>query len=143
MAECIVVQADGGRRNRSGSDGTPSIYLYVDPSWESELWHEPILYGIEEEEVPAHLFFVAGEGYSLGLRAAKDAATSVGIAIGSDGKVVLHHQKLAENRPVQAFDLREISMSGQQDDILKMIGTNAARLVKGVPLVEIFSITVR
>jgi hypothetical protein len=92
---------------------------------------QPVLWGLEEEGIPFKINEVSG-GSMTGF--AKEAADSsplrVGIGIGGSGEVVLHHHDLPAGSP-----LFRLSTKPWDPVQLRRMGTNAARLVKGQPLV--------
>jgi hypothetical protein len=92
----------------------------------------PILWGLEEEGVPAELYEVAGgEAEALAKEAADRSPLNVGIGVNlNDLTVSLHHRNLPLERPL--FILKSAEL---QPAPLRMLGKNAARLVKGDPLV--------
>jgi hypothetical protein len=92
----------------------------------------PILWGLEEEGVPAELYEVAsGEAAALAKEAANRSPLNVGIGINLNNLMVsLHHRNLPLERPL--FTLRSADL---QPSNLRVLGKNAARLVKGEPLV--------
>lgn len=92
----------------------------------------PILWGLEEEGVPAELYEVADdEAGALAKEAAERSPLNVGIGINLNDLVIsLHHRNLPLERPL--FTLRNAEL---QPSHLRVLGKNAARLVKGEPLV--------
>lgn len=92
---------------------------------------EPILWGLEEDGIPADIQKGPNDGaVALAKQAAHMSPLNVGIGIsGIDGKLALHHRDLAADRPLVALDTT-IATFAQ----LRLLGTNAARLVKGEPL---------
>jgi hypothetical protein len=92
----------------------------------------PILWGLEEEGVPAELYEVAdGEAAALAKEAADRSPLNVGIGVNLNNLMVsLHHRNLPREWPL--FTLRGPEL---QPACLRMLGKNAARLVKGEPLV--------
>lgn len=103
----------------------PSIHIYYHQSKHSDI--QEITAGIEEEGV----FFDLKERASHDLvELAYQAAQSsqLGIGIGVNGQeVVLHTNKLKKNRPL--FHEKKINSAAA-----RMIGSNAARFIKGIPL---------
>lgn len=92
---------------------------------------EPVLWGIEEEGVPYELLDARNEvAAKLAKEAADGSALNVGIAIGESGEIVLHHRDLPAGRPLFALAADSLGI-----DELRRLGTNAGRLVKGLPLV--------
>jgi hypothetical protein len=91
-----------------------------------------ILWGLEEEEIPAEVEEVGEKPLKiLAKQAADGSKLNVGIAIsGTDQMAVLHHRDLPVDNPLFSMVADEFSMAK-----LRMLGANAARLVKGNPLV--------
>lgn len=92
---------------------------------------DPILLGLEEEGIPAEFRQVSSDGAEkLAKLAADGSPLNVGIGInGAERAVALHHRDLPGAVPlfmVRAPDLNPVQ--------LRLLGTNAARLVKGEPL---------
>lgn len=113
------------------SKSKPAIHFYISEDCNLEQIVEPILNGMEEEGVPA-IFKIKEEATSqyLGHKAADDSPLNVGIGIGKDKIVTLHEKKLGE-KPL--FKLPLIA----NEENLRAIGANGARLVKGVPFKKI------
>ena len=93
---------------------------------------DPILLGLEEEGIPGDFLQVASDSAeNLAKRAADGSPLNVGIGInGVEKTVALHHRDLPSALPM--FLLRAPDLNPAQ---LRRLGTNAARLVKGEPLV--------
>jgi hypothetical protein len=91
-----------------------------------------ILSGIEEEGIPFETARISSEiidiftAQELAYRACKESRLGVGIGM-SETEVALTHEKLPAKRPL--FTLR-LPADG---DALRVIGSNAARLVKRMP----------
>ncbi len=84
--------------------------------------------GLEEEGVPSMI--VLQDSLTDLNQAAKNAADLSRLAVGvsaNQSKIVLHHQKLPHNQPLLQMQ--------QNSPNARLIGKNAARLVKGLPLV--------
>ncbi|MGE4529250.1 MAG: glycerol dehydratase reactivase beta/small subunit family protein [Rhodospirillaceae bacterium] len=92
----------------------------------------PLLWGLEEEQIPAEVGAVEhGGAAALAEEAAHMSALNVGIAFdGAAGTVALHHRDLAGRAPLFVLDAAETT-----PERLLRLGKNAARLVKGNPLV--------
>jgi hypothetical protein len=92
---------------------------------------QPILWGLEEEGIPAETQpSAAGTVAEMAKLAADGSPLNVGIAVsGADGAVALHHRDLAASQPL--FVLRPAEL---EPALLRRLGANAARLVKGNPL---------
>lgn len=87
-------------------------------------------YGIEEEGIPFSLISPdeLSDPVSLAHVAANQSQLLVGIAC--DGRdAVLHYRNL----PLEKFIYRIKDYSAIPDHVLRLFGSNAARLVKGVP----------
>ena len=83
--------------------------------------------GIEEEGIPYVLTKIPDENVkTASFRAADSSRLSVGIAISGD-EAALHYSKLMKDSPL--FYVREDSFDMY---VLRNLGSNAARLVKGV-----------
>jgi hypothetical protein len=91
----------------------------------------PILWGLEEEGIPADTRSpAAGTAAEMARLAADGSPLNVGIGVsGSERAVALHHRDLADAEPL--FVLRAAEL---EPALLRRLGANAARLVKGNPL---------
>lgn len=109
------------------------VVIYTFPEWRKLSYLEEVLYGLEEEEIP---FFIRKKNIqpqdmvSSAFRAAGRSAFGVGICYAENG-VVIHHQNLKKQKP-----LLYISRDQCTRKKARLLGTNAARLVKGVPFEE-------
>lgn len=108
----------------------PTVRIIACGANDGEL--KPILWGLEEEGIPAEMESASsGCALVLAKQAAHMSKLNVGIAFNAaDGEIVLHHRDLAGECPL--FKLASRNASAEQ---LRLLGTNAARLVKGEPLV--------
>lgn len=104
----------------------PAIHVYVSSLHDPSSF-EQLLYGIEEEGVP-HVIqsFSEESARKLSYQAAQSSRLSVGIGIGADQQIVLHYTKLPQDQPLFQIQLKE---KGKY----RLLGANAARLVKGIP----------
>jgi len=108
----------------------PAIYIALATGSEAHLPEKlrPMLLGIEEEQIPYELIPGNPDAHSLTERA-YDAAVasklSVGIAYDQD-QIMVHYKNLDPEKP-----LFEEPISSAV--AVRIIGANAARLVKGVP----------
>lgn len=117
-------------KRATGSEAKPVVrILSTAPSPEKEIGY--ILWGLEEEEIPAEIEEVEGKPLqALAKQAADGSKLNVGIAVsGTDQMAVLHHRDLPIDKPLFSMGADEFN-SAQ----LRMLGANAARLVKGNPL---------
>lgn len=97
----------------------------LDDSFQSVLW------GLEEEGIPFEIREVSdGSSVDLAKQAADGSPLSVGIGLGRRNEVVLHHHDLPAGAPLFAY-----TVEPRQAIALRRLGMNAARLVKGQPLI--------
>lgn len=87
---------------------------------------KPLFNGIEEEQIPVAVRTIdIDDVVSRAYQSALASRLSVGIAFDGD-RFIVHYKNLKEDRPL--FD--ETIHDGTQ---LRILGANAARLVKGIP----------
>lgn len=112
------------------SDKIPSVLILVLGSFPEQAL-ALILWGIEEEGIPFEIRqAVEGSAQDLARQAAFASILNVGIGInGQEGKAALYHRDLGEKGPLFSLDLSELFQLR-----LRYLGANAARLVKGNPL---------
>ncbi len=92
---------------------------------------DQIFWGIEEEGIP---FKTTNVEFTDIKEAAYKAASLSPLAVGiacSDQEIVVHSRNLSPNQPLFHISLHEHST--QQNIQLRHLGSNAARLVKGLP----------
>lgn len=94
---------------------------------------EPILWGLEEEGIPADLRPAASAPAPLlAKRAADGSPLNVGIGINeAERSVALHHRDLPAERPLFSLGAEELNPLA-----LRRLGANAARLVTGDPFIS-------
>ena len=108
----------------------PAVWIFKGP-FVAEEAYQPILWGLEEEGIPFEIHDApAGAVRDLARQAAHGSPLDVGIAIGVNGEVVLHHRDLPAEAP-----LFSLAMKTLPPGHLRRLGMNAARLVKRQPLV--------
>lgn len=91
---------------------------------------KPLFYGIEEEQIPVSIREINVSGVlARAYQSALASRLSVGIAFEGDHFIV-HYKNLRENHPL--FD-----MTINDKKQLRILGANAARLVKGIPFKEL------
>jgi hypothetical protein len=87
-----------------------------------------IEHGIEEESVPWVVESgFDGESVAVAYEAALGSALEIGVSVNADGRIVVHHKQLPDERPLYDFTDAEGSRA-------RTLGSNAARLAKGTPL---------
>ena len=94
---------------------------------------EPILWGLEEEGIPADLRPAdSAPAPLLAKRAADGSPLNVGIGINAADRIVaLHHRDLPAERPLFSLVAEELNPIS-----LRRLGANAARLVTGDPFIS-------
>lgn len=110
-------------------EARPVVNLLVtDPSADERV--QPICLGLEEEEIPWHCQPIADKRdlTALAKQAADGSKLGVGLAVDEDG-IVLHHRDLPPGKPLLTLTEKELNAAQ-----LRQLGANAARLVKGNPL---------
>jgi hypothetical protein len=109
----------------------PAIRVYVAGDAGPEERFAELLHGIEEEGVPYRLEESdIADVKALSYEAAISSNLAVGLGITRD-KAALHFEKLPADSPLYVID-REIDKNHLRD-----LGSNAARLVKRMPLNDI------
>lgn len=110
-------------------EARPVVNLFVaDPSANDRV--PSISLGLEEEGIPwqCHAIRTQNSLEALSKQAADRSKLGVGLAM--DGNAIaLHHRDLPLEKPLFVFSLSELD-----DADLRRLGANAARLVKGNPL---------
>lgn len=93
---------------------------------------EPILWGLEEEGIPAEVHRTeSAPAPHLAKRAAEGSPLNVGIGINPvDSTVTLHHRDLPEDGPLFSLVGEDVNAT-----CLRRLGANAARLFKGDPFI--------
>ena len=110
--------------------GQPAVWIVKARSVSAESF-QPLLWGLEEEGVPYEVREAGvGSPAALAKQAADSSPLNVGISVGGRGEVILHHQDLPEETP-----LFEVTPGQGRPARLLHLGINAARLVKGQPLI--------
>jgi len=113
------------------SNEPPAVWINA-ASPLSEAALAPVLWGLEEEGIPARIFETAGGPVDLLAKEAADGSPlDVGIGFnGMERIVVLHHRDL----PIQS-PLFRVGPDDFEIEPLRRLGINAARLVKRQALV--------
>ena len=104
------------------------INIYYNKNLTIDKRIKTILCGIEEEEIP--FILIPDDEDDVKILGDKAAKLGVGIGINSN-EVTLYQEKLSVEKP-----LFECSLNSS-DYILRAIGTNGARLIKGNPFIII------
>lgn len=110
----------------TGMELKPSIKVYYDCDHLSLVDFFPVLLGIEEEGIPYDIQEVHCEDVlELAHNASLDSRLGVGVGISKEG-IVLQYEKLDKAAPLFRIKLSQV-------DKFRIIGSNAARLVKKMP----------
>jgi hypothetical protein len=107
----------------------PAVHIFLTPPIPEEMI-SAILWGLEEEGIPASLQEKeSGKAVALAKAAANGSMLNVGIGMNKT-EVVLHHRDLPLEGPLFSLGTKELIQTR-----LRILGANAARLVKGNPLI--------
>lgn len=111
-------------------DRRPSVRILMTHAAGVDL--QAVFCGLEEEGIPVDTQEVPrGEAIALAKEAAHMSPLNVGLGVnGVEQRLALHHRDLPADHPLFVVGLRDVR-SGE----LRRLGINAARLVKGEPLV--------
>lgn len=116
--------------NREYLNVIPSINVYYSKGLEED-GLKFLLDGIEEEGIPFKLELGEVED-AVALSYEACTSSSLGVGLGMNGKQVsLHFNKLDADAPLFVININS------SNDVIKALGANAARLVKGMPFKEI------
>ncbi|SFB34100.1 glycerol dehydratase reactivase beta/small subunit family protein [Clostridium frigidicarnis] len=111
----------------------PSVFLYYSSDLEDLTKFNEILWGIEEEGIPCDV--VCKEEHlnseELSHTASQSSKLSVGIGVDGTGKVTLTYNKLKKDKPLFTINLNN------DVTLLRALGANAGRLVKGIAFKEL------
>lgn len=105
----------------------PCIYLYHSNILEDKSRFNEILWGIEEEGIPYEVEALdCNISEELSHLASMKSKLAVGIGIDSEGKITVTFNKLHKDKPLFTAYLDDSL------DVLRDLGANAGRLVKGI-----------
>ncbi|NFO88527.1 glycerol dehydratase [Clostridium botulinum] len=106
----------------------PTICLYHSSNLEDLTKFNEILWGLEEEGIPCNISSKEDSLSSEELShiASQDSKLAVGIGIDKSGKITLTLNKLKKYEPLFTVSLND------EDKVLRALGANAGRLVKGI-----------
>jgi hypothetical protein len=122
------MQKKEGRQMKINSE-KPSILCALAPVGQKQIPADlkEVLYGIEEEQIPYKLTRMADDDT---IKRAYDAAEASRLSVGlayDPQKIVVHYKNMDADKPLFVVKRTE----GQT--VLRQLGNNAARLVKGIP----------
>lgn len=108
----------------------PSIIICHPPGERICTFVQQVLRGIEEEGLPGSTIESSGLSIELAERAAEVSAFGVGVGIDEQGNIALTHYRMPRGQLVFHVPCDANSI------VARIVGTNAARLVKGRPFVS-------
>ncbi len=109
----------------------PEIKVFYNKHSVNKSIVKQVLLGIEEEGLPYSLVEKdSNDSVEMAYKAAEASHLGVGIGMG-DSEIVLQYIKLKENEPLFRVPLKD------DEETLRAIGSNAARLVKRMPFKDI------
>jgi hypothetical protein len=109
---------------------TPSVYVFHCNDVDIEKFKE-VLWGIEEEGIPYKVESINMDtSNNLSHKAALKSKLGIGVGISKD-EIALTTNKLDKDKPLIRIELN------QDYDRLRNLGSNGARLVKGIELKDI------
>jgi len=114
---------------RSLNKVKPMVHIYYDDPNMIQIPIRKIKEGLEEEGVPWKEKVIDGDAQLLAKLAAEDSQLGIGIGLLHDGTCLLQHRHMPKGSPI----MRIIS-GAQTMDSYRTLGSNAARLVKNMPL---------
>ncbi|WP_432403197.1 glycerol dehydratase reactivase beta/small subunit family protein [Wukongibacter sp. M2B1] len=113
-------------------ENKPTIKIYYSSDIKELRDFSNLFWGIEEEGIPYEIEMQDGDSaIDLSYKAAQDSRLDVGLGISFEGFVALHYVKLNKDRPLLQINTR------LENAKLRLLGSNAARLVKGMPFKDI------
>lgn len=113
------------------TDEKPTVWVLTSQSVEDQVVFH-VLSGLEEEGIPSQVHERLYENAPLlGMQAAEGSSLNVGIGISSSERsVVLYHRDLGGGAPLFCL----AGDNYRSPELLRRLGANAGRLVKGNPL---------
>ena len=109
----------------------PAIKIYINETLKNEKVLKEAVSGVEEESIPYEILTAAeDDAASLSYRAAAESIVEVGIGIAGK-EAAVHYKKLPESLPL--FKINYLA----EEEKIRSICSNAARLVKGTPFIAI------
>jgi len=110
-------------------EGKPAILIYIPEGFLQKNTLEFVTHGIEEEGIFYFVEEIKGKTDAKALSAEASLASRLDVGLGFDlnGDIALNYQRMT-------YPLYHIKSTSTADEF-RNIGVNAARLVKGVPLI--------
>ena len=129
------------KNDRDNSYQGPAVQVgYYDTAFNYRLIQEVVL-GVEEEKIPCMLVRIQSYETSnlnveeLAYDLACKSTLAVSVCIGPDCRIALHHNKLPKEFPYIIIENNEYCIENA-----RLIGINAGRIVKNLPLREFMEI---
>lgn len=110
-------------------DVKPTILIYCENSNMVQMPLKKLREGLEEEGVPWEEKEIKGNAQSLAKQAAEDSQLGIGIGLMSDGTCLLQHSRMPMGSPIM-----KVMAGADTMENYRVVGTNAARLAKNMPL---------
>ncbi|ADQ14432.1 glycerol dehydratase reactivase beta/small subunit family protein [Halanaerobium hydrogeniformans] len=115
----------------SNQSQKPSVNIGVQKEYEENSLFRNLCYGLEEEGIPYQFFLSDDKNvHKLANDAANESRLNVGVGIGDQDNIIIQHKKLNIDQPF-------LEKKVDEDFQAKIMGSNAARLVKGIPIKDI------
>ncbi|MCG1013019.1 glycerol dehydratase reactivase beta/small subunit family protein [Tepidanaerobacter sp. GT38] len=107
----------------------PTILIYYDNDNMAQIPLRKLREGLEEEGVPWEEKEVHGNAQFLAKQAAQDSQLGIGIGLISDGTCLLQHSRMSVGNPIM-----KVMAGADTMENYRVLGANAARLAKNMPL---------
>ena len=110
------------------------VVIYVMEKADSISLTREVVNGLEEEQLPfaiEYLEFKSCNFIEMAYQAASQSLFGVGICI-TPKEIILHYAKLPKKTPLFVISESKINVNKA-----RLLGLNAARLIKGIPFAEI------
>ena len=110
-------------------DIKPSVFIYCENPGVNYNELKLIKEGLEEEGIPVEIKISKDNVESLAINAARESRLGVGIGLSADGMCHLQHRRMIPGNPIM-----KIHYGIQDKNGYRLLGGNAARLAKIIPL---------
>lgn len=114
---------------RSYDEIRPTIFIYYDDYHMIQIPIKKVKEGLEEEGVPWEEKQIKGNAQYLAKQAAQDSRLGIGIGLLSDGTCLLQHRRMPMGNPIM-----KVLAGADIMENYRVLGSNAARLAKNMPL---------
>ncbi|WP_084295501.1 glycerol dehydratase reactivase beta/small subunit family protein [Desulfitibacter alkalitolerans] len=110
----------------------PHVCIAIDKNFDNKPLIREVTAGLEEEGIPYRIILSEGDAVTLAIEAAAVSHFEAGIGVGSDHSIAVSQNRQSFNKP-----LFYVSGTEGRLEIWRVIGSNAARMVKGIPFKEL------